>query len=254
MRVRLLSGQNLLTLIHAEIQGSGEADLPARMFGYHIRLREKHPQHPLVSLAVLTHRHHSPRIRSQTYTYEHWGCSLTFTFPVVNLESWRSRIAELLELAPVNPFAVVVLAQLEANANHPDALRLVRKEALVRRLYDWGFSRHQIVSLFNILDAMLVLSESMEAHFVDAVSKIEEERQMTYVNTIERVALRRERQEGLKEGLQKGVAEVLTALVTQKFGPLPDWAQARMAEADEATLNRWTLKILDAKRIEDVFV
>lgn len=73
---------------------------------------------------------------------------------------------------------------------------------------------------------------------------------MTYVNTIERVALRRERQEGLKEG----VAEVLTAQVTQKFGSLPDWARSRIAEANEAALNRWTLKILEAQRIEDVFI
>lgn len=104
-------------------------------------------------------------------------------------------------------------------------------------LTNWGFSRHQIVSLFNILDAMLMLPESMEADFVDAVSKIEEEHQMTYVNTIERVALRRERQEGLKEGLKEGVPEALTALVAQKSGPLPDWARARIAQADEAALH-----------------
>jgi len=33
-----------------------------------------------------------------------------------------------------------------------------------------------------------------------------------------------------------------------------DWAQARMAQADKAALNRWAMQILDAARIEDVFV
>lgn len=249
VRVQLLGGQSLLTLIHAEIQGRGgsPARLPARMFHYHIRLREKHPQQSLVSLAVLTHRRHGPA--TQTYAYEHWGCSMVFRFPVINLESWRPRMAELADMAPQNPFAVVVLAQLEANARHPGQVRFVRKTDLVRRLHHWGFAHDHIVQLFNIMDAMLVLPESMEQDFASAVIQIQEEHQMTYVNTIERVALRRGRQ----EGRQETAAALLAKLITRKFGELPNWAQSRLAEADEPTLNRWVVQVLDAERIEDVF-
>ena len=116
--------------------------------------------------------------------------------------------------------------------------------------------------LFNILDAMLILPESMEQDFAQAVSQIAEEHHMTYVNTIERVALRRERQEGKlegklegkQEGRQEEAAEILAAQLSRKFGALPDWVQARLKEADKPTLNRWALQILDAQQIEDVFV
>lgn len=76
---------------------------------------------------------------------------------------------------------------------------------------------------------------------------------MTYVNTVERVALRRGKQEGKVEGRLEGAAELLAALIVRKFGEVPEWAQTCMAQADEATLNRWAMRILDATRIEDVF-
>jgi len=100
---------------------------------------------------------------------------------------------------------------------------------------------------------MLVLPASMEQTFVEAVSQIEKEYKMTYVNTIERVALRRGREEGKQESREEA-ANVLAALITRKFGALPDWARTRLDDADKPALNRWTLQILDAQRIEDVFV
>src|SRR5690606_3385657 len=100
--------------------------------------------------------------------------------------------------------------------------------------------------------------------------RIAEEHPVAYVNTIERVALRRRRQEGRLEGKlegklegrlegkeqgeREGAAEILATLSARKFGKVPDWAQARMAQADKAALNRWAMQILDAARIEDVFV
>src|SRR3546814_17669681 len=101
----LLGGQEALVLIHIEVQAKPDKGFTLRMFTYHIRLREKYPAHPIVSMAVLTTgRHGSPQM---AYAYQYWDCSLHFTFPVINLESWRDRIPELQALAPTNPFAVV---------------------------------------------------------------------------------------------------------------------------------------------------
>lgn len=270
-RVRLLSGRDALALIHTEIQGAMHEDFRVRMFHYHIRLREKHPQYPLCSLAVLSGREfgglhtrqHSAHNGSctESYTYQHWGCSLTFSFPAIYLESWRPHVPQLLAQAPRNPFAVVVLAQLEANARHPGPQRLLRKTELARRLYQWKFSREQVLQLFNIMDAMLVLPEALELEFADAITQIEEEHQVTYINSVQRVTIKRERQQALQQGMQqgmqqgqrKGAAEIVTSLITRKFGPLPNWAQVRMARADEAELNQWAMQVLDAQRIEQVF-
>jgi len=97
--------------------------------------------------------------------------------------------------------------------------------------------------------------------FDDAVAQIEEETNMTYVTSVERVRLKREREagrqegreEGREEGRLSGAAQSLENQIMRKFGALPDWARVRIDEANETALNRWTLQILDAQRIEDVF-
>jgi hypothetical protein len=60
------------------------------------------------------------------------------------------------------------------------------------------------------------------------------------------------RQEGLQEGLRKGEAAVLTRLLERRFGTLSDEIISRIATADTATLEEWTLRVLDASSIADV--
>jgi len=61
------------------------------------------------------------------------------------------------------------------------------------------------------------------------------------------------RKEGREEGLHEGAATLLNTLLQRKFGPLPDWASARIAQADTDALQQWVLNVLDAAQIEDVF-
>ena len=271
--VRLLSGQDTLLWIHVEIQAGHETAFPHRMYTYYVRLHEKQPGEHIISLAVLTDAPAHSEAPCMSYQARFWNCSLCFTFPVVRLESWCNRMGELTKLAPANPFAVVVLAQLEANATRADRQRLVRKTELVRQLYHWGYQRDNVILLFRIIDAMMALPEALEPAFEDAVQQIEEETQMNYVTSIERVRLKREREEGKVEGWVEGKAEgrvegkaegraegktegfaaLLSALIAHKFGTLPDWAKVRLVAANDITLRRWAEQILDARCIEDVF-
>lgn len=61
------------------------------------------------------------------------------------------------------------------------------------------------------------------------------------------------RQRGLQEGQHEGRVKALTELLLRRYGSLPRGAKARLRDADEATLSRWTLRVLDAARLEDVF-
>jgi len=171
------------------------------------------------------------------------------TLLLIHVESWRPRMADLIEQATNNPFAVVILAQLEANATRPDEGRLIRKTELVRRLYHWGYQRDNVIKLIRIIDAMMALPEALELAFEEAIQEIEEETQMSYVTSVERVRLRREREEGKVEGF----AALLSTQIARKFGTLPDWAKVRLVAADDVTLQCWAEQILDAESIEDVF-
>lgn len=269
--VRMLDGQNAWLLIHVEVQTRSDVEFSRRMLDYHVRLKANHPQSRLLNLAVLTGKNQHGLNRLQTgvdsmfYAYEESGCGLIFTFPVIRLEWWRTRMAELRKLAAANLFAVVILAQLEATASGHARERLLRKVELVRNLEQWGVPRNNRRTLFRVIDAMLYLPDELEPEFDTAIMQIEEEQKMAYVTSIERVRSNRARTEGLEQGLErgleqgleqgrlKGTAESLTTLIIAKFGALPDWARIRIDEADEASLNRWVLRILDAHRIEDLF-
>jgi hypothetical protein len=42
-------------------------------------------------------------------------------------------------------------------------------------------------------------------------------------------------------------------LLAKRFGPLPEWAETRLAEADAGQLERWSDALLDAPDLESVF-
>jgi hypothetical protein len=310
--VRLLDGRQTWLLIHIEVQSRGGVTFSRRMYEYHTLLRARYADRPIASLAILTGQR-SPQGRRQygdsaggkpavssvdadfiapqhgnlSYSERGWGARLEFTFPVVYVEDWRAHMPRLLEMAPRNAFAVVLLAQLEANAMRKgtDSERVARKVEVMRHLLRWGYEKDNVAQLFSVLDAMMSLPENLAEAFVDAFQQSIKENAVAYVTSFERVITKRVReqalregveqgvqqgveqgvQQGLKEGMQKGLqrgmqrgqikgaAELLSTQLARKFGALPDWAQARLHQADEALLNHWALRILDAQRIEDVF-
>ncbi|MGH2346938.1 MAG: hypothetical protein ACRDG4_17060, partial [Chloroflexota bacterium] len=183
VQVRLLDGRDTWLLIHIEVQGQEEARFAERMFVYFYRLFDCY-RRPLVRLAVLT----DERVgwRPATFALEHWGCTLRFAYPIVKLADWRGRQGEL--AASENPFATVLLAHLAAQATRGDAqARWGAKLGLIRRLYERGSSRERVLSLFRIIDWFLALPQDREQALRIEVRALEEEHQMPYVTSIERV-------------------------------------------------------------------
>ena len=78
---------------------------------------------------------------------------------------------------------------------------------------------------------------------------------------IETKALEFIRQEGRQEGEEigeqrgerQGRAATLSLQLQRRFGNTPSWASDKIAKADLPTLERWSLRILDAKSLEDIF-
>lgn len=57
---------------------------------------------------------------------------------------------------------------------------------------------------------------------------------------------------GRAEGRAEGKIELLKDMLTAKFGPVPQWAEDRLAKATSAQLQRWGVKLATAKTIEGV--
>lgn len=61
------------------------------------------------------------------------------------------------------------------------------------------------------------------------------------------------RREGRQEGRQAGRQELFLSMATHRFGPLPQPLHTRIESADDATLERWSLRLLTAPSLADVF-
>jgi hypothetical protein len=59
--------------------------------------------------------------------------------------------------------------------------------------------------------------------------------------------------EGKAEGRKEGESRIITGLLTLRFGKLPEWAEAKLAEAAPEQLEAWSLRIVAASALEDVF-
>ena len=68
----------------------------------------------------------------------------------------------------------------------------------------------------------------------------------------ERAGLVKGRQEGQQEGKQSEAARMLSRLLRLRFGALPDWAEARLAQAPLEQLESWIEAVLTAQSLEGV--
>ncbi|MBX3167004.1 MAG: transposase [Candidatus Eremiobacteraeota bacterium] len=229
IRVQRLSGESQLVLIHIEVQSQYDSRFSRRMLLYHTRLRDRFDQ-PVCSLALLGDGRRS--WRPDHYVEALWGCQLALRFPIRKLLDYPDWASET-----VNPFAWLTAAHLQAQAtrNHP-ALRAEIKFRLIRGLYSCGLTRAQLLELFRLLDWVLALPPKMEYDFKRDLARFEEEHQMVYVSSVERIARKEGLEAGRAEGLAKAQREACEAIrqsiqerLEQRWGPVETKFRSQLA-------------------------
>ncbi|MDN5843775.1 MAG: DUF4351 domain-containing protein, partial [Alcaligenaceae bacterium] len=114
-----------------------------------------------------------------------------------------------------------------------------------------------IHALLRLIDWVIAQPAALEPLFAQAMSKIEREHKMAFVTSFERVGIRKGeikgRIEGKLEGKLEGEADLVLRLLARKFGPVPTATRQRVQTATFAQLETWSLNILDAGTLEDVF-
>jgi hypothetical protein len=218
VQVWRLSGEETWVLIHIEVQSSEQAEFSFRMYVYNYRLSDKYNM-PIVSLAILGDERSS--WRPNQHQSELWGCLVDFRFPIAKLLDYGENWQALEESR--NPFAVVVMAHLKAQETRNDGQqRKLWKFILTRKLYEQGYDRQDILNLYRFIDWLLELPEGLELEFQQEIAQFEQERQMTYISSIERMAEQKGRQQERREEVE--------SLLRVKFGEI----DAQLQEIIEA--------------------
>ncbi len=202
VKVYRVGGQESWILAHIEVQSQEETDFARRMFVYNYRIFDLYNR-SVASCAVLGDE--NINWRPSQFGYELFGCRVNFQFPVVKLVDYNQRQSKL--EANRNPFATVVMAHLAAVQTRSDrSQRKQQKLALVRRLYEQGLGRSDIINLFGFIDWVMTLPTQLEAEFWQEYRDFEASKSMQYVTSVERF--------GIRQGLLKGISLALKL----KFG------------------------------------
>jgi hypothetical protein len=194
VQVWLKDGAECWVLIHVEVQTTREADFPERMYVYNYRIFDRYNR-DVASVAVLADD--DPNWRPTGYRRRLLGCEAGLDFPQVKLLDFTAH--ETLLETSTNPFAPVVLAHLKARQTRDDPVdRRAWKLRLVRGLYERGFSKKDVGELFRVIDWLMELPPVLDTLFWQELNKIQEEKRMPFVTSIERVG----RRAGIREGIE----------------------------------------------------
>jgi hypothetical protein len=104
----------------------------------------------------------------------------------------------------------------------------------VRNLYERGFSPKDVRELFRVIDWLMELPPALAGVFRQDLDKIQEEKRMPYVTSIERVA----RREGQREGI--------ASLLRFRFGDEGLKLMPEIQEIHEEETLRAILKALES--------
>lgn len=204
VKVWLVDGQETWLLLHIEIQSQTDAAFAERMFTYHYRSFDRYSRE-VVSLAVLGDEQLG--WRPQEYGYGRWGCEMRLRFPIVKLLDYPWEDLD----ANDNPFASVVMAHRKTqDTTQQLPERLQWKLHLIKRLYRRGYSRQDILELFLVLDRMMRLPEPLELVFRNEIRQFEEENQMPYISSLERI--------GRQEGRLGERQDIIRTALSTRFG------------------------------------
>jgi hypothetical protein len=111
--------------------------------------------------------------------------------------------------------------------------------------------RQQIRQLFRLIDWMMDLPENLdlEEQLYQKLVRIDWEKQMPYVTSVERLALKKGEAKGKAEGKAEALLQILERRFAAKVPPNVD--AAIRGTTDLARLEHWLNTVLEANSLED---
>ena len=219
-------------MVHIEVQNQRKTAFAERMYTYNYRIRDLF-NCKVASFAILTDQ--DAGWKPTEFSQQLLGCGIAFNFEIAKLLDYEKRWQELEESR--NPFATVVMAHLKAQETQGKQQERKRwKLSLIRRLYQGGYERKEIVNLFKFIDWVMQLPQELEKEFWQEVTQLQEEKQMQYITSVERIGIEKGVQQGLKQGLEQGLEQglhqgalrQLLRVLQHRFDSVPESVQSRL--------------------------
>lgn len=222
-----------------ELQSENDETMDSRMLEYYLLLWRQFRQPPVQTVLYMGNRKLTMNGR-----IEH--SQLQFNYEVIDI---RQIEAEPLLQSP--SIADNLLALLCHNgAKRPtikrilhNLLRLTEKEQIDRQLQLLilsGLRQIETVIQQEVKDMPLQINLMENAFFRDAILDGQAK------------GMEKGMEKGKKEGQRLGQSFLLNRQLEHRFGKLPKWVVQQLNLADAATLETWGIRLLEAKKLEEV--
>lgn len=247
VKICLKNGEEQWLLIHIEVQGYSDKSFPQRMFRYYYRIFDKYDE-KIVSVALLTGSASDPsQGRFESEAYE---SGVVFRYLSKRLMDYDKSELEKDD----NPIALAVLACQERELAKQKGELYNAKRRIIRYMYERGYNKEEIIALFDFIDWVLQLSEEEENLIMEEIREIEGEKNMPYINSIKRLAIKEGKREGKIEGRIEGriegkiegMREAIIEILDERFGNIAQEASSVINQIDDIDklkfLNRVALR------------
>lgn len=221
VRVYLKDGREQWLLIHIEIQGSYEKDFSQRIYVYNYRIFDRYKKE-VITLVILADL--SKNYRPDKFEINRWGFRLLCQYPLIKLIDYKGNI-NLDESK--DPFGIITFAHLKNLETIKDYNeRLFWKITLVKKLYEKGYSKRDILRLYRFIDWIMALPKDLTTKFKDEIINYEEGLKMPYITSIERLGI----EEGMEKGMIKNAQQMLIEVLQERFGVIDSQIQQKIVD------------------------
>ncbi|WP_167761449.1 DUF4351 domain-containing protein [Duganella callida] len=273
VEVALHDGRVQWVLIHIEVQAQRDTVLARRVLDYNYRIFTEYAQ-PVASLVLLADE--DPNWRPHAFHIEVLGTVMGISFATAKLLDYTVKVDQL--LASHNPFAWITLAHLRTQQARHNLNRLyAAKWQMTKLLYQHGWGKQRIITLFKVINWMMALPEPYQRRYWRAVLALEKEQNMEWISPLEQSFIDKGWQQGLKKGLEQGKEqgreegrqqgridgleqgrkEEALALVERqlirRFGALPKTVRSKLKKASLVQLEAWSDALPEAQSLKQLF-
>jgi predicted transposase YdaD len=229
---------------HLELQSTGDPAMPWRMLEYYGLIRQRY-QAPVLQQVLYVGQ--GPSTLADGLALD----QLSFRYQVVDIRDIDCR--SLLASPSLEDNLLALLCRLH---DEGEAVRAVlgkiaaldqnqRRDALERLQILCGLRPLQAAIESEVKRMPITLNLRDNPFFREAFAEGEERGR--------NAGLTRGREEGREEGRVEGEYRLLSKQLERRFGPLPESLVARLEAAGSAELERWGVRLLAARSLEEVF-
>lgn len=156
--------------------------------------------------------------------------------------------------ADIAHLAAAVGEALQAPEHQPlrRTVNLWLRRLIRRKMPD--IAAAELDQIEDLLKGPTMLEETLERLYTEAIEKGLSKGMSQGMSQGLSQGMSQGLKQGLSQGQSQGACQMLTRMVMQRFGPLPDWALRRLQSADAALLEHWADQLFTAQSLEALLV